>query len=94
MPMQKAQEMQVQSLSWEDPLEQEMATCSSVLAWESHGQRSLVATIHAESNMTEQLSTHMHAHTHTHTHTLWVSLVAQLIKNPPAMQETLVQFLG
>ena len=24
----------------------------------------------------------------------WASLVAQLIKNPPAMQETLVQFLG
>ena len=100
--------MQVQSLSWEDPLEQEMAMCSSVLAWESHGQRSLVATIHAESNMTEQLSTHMRAHTHahahthtrtrththTHTYTLWVSLVAQFIKNPPAMQETLVQFLG
>ena len=61
--------MQVQSLSWEDPLEQEMAMCSSVLAWESHGQRSLVATIHAESNMTEQLSTHMRAHTHAHAHT-------------------------
>ena len=25
---------------------------------------------------------------------IWASLVAQLIKNPPAMQETLVQFLG
>ena len=24
----------------------------------------------------------------------WVSLVAQLIKNPPAMQEILVRFLG
>ena len=24
----------------------------------------------------------------------WVSFVAQLVKNPPAMQETLVQFLG
>ena len=24
----------------------------------------------------------------------WVSLVAQLVKNPPTMQETLVQFLG
>ena len=24
----------------------------------------------------------------------WVSLIAQLIKNPPAMQETLVRFLG
>ena len=28
------QEMQVQSLGWEDPLEKEMATLSSVLAWE------------------------------------------------------------
>ena len=25
---------------------------------------------------------------------LWASLVAQLVKNPPAMQETLVSFLG
>ena len=24
----------------------------------------------------------------------WASLVAHLVKNPPAMQETLVQFLG
>ena len=24
----------------------------------------------------------------------WASLLAQLVKNPPAMQETLVQFLG
>ena len=24
----------------------------------------------------------------------WASLVAQLVKNPPAIQETLVQFLG
>ena len=28
------QEMQVQSLSWEDPLEKKMATNSSILAWE------------------------------------------------------------
>ena len=25
---------------------------------------------------------------------LWASLVAQLVKNPPALQETMVQFLG
>ena len=25
---------------------------------------------------------------------VWASLIAQLIKNPPAMQETPVQFLG
>ena len=30
----------------------------------------------------------------TYMHPTWVSLVAQLVKNPPAMQETLVQFLG
>ena len=27
------QEMQVQSLGWEDPLEEEMTTHSSILAW-------------------------------------------------------------
>ena len=31
--MQETQEMRVQSLGWEDPLEKEMATYSSVLAW-------------------------------------------------------------
>ena len=28
------QETQVQALAWEDPLEQEMATHTSILAWE------------------------------------------------------------
>ena len=32
--MQKTQEMWVQSSSWEDPLEKEMETHSSILAWE------------------------------------------------------------
>ena len=31
---QKMQEMGVQSLGWEDPLEEEMATHSSILTWE------------------------------------------------------------
>ena len=30
----EAQETQVRSLGWEDPLEEEMATHSSILAWE------------------------------------------------------------
>ena len=34
LPMKEMQEMQVQSLDQEDPLEKEMATHSSVLAWE------------------------------------------------------------
>ena len=40
--MQEMLEMRVQSLDWEDPLEEEMATYSIILAWEIHGQRSLV----------------------------------------------------
>ena len=32
--MQEAQEVWVQSLGWEDPLEKGMATHSSILAWE------------------------------------------------------------
>ena len=32
----------IQSLVWENPLEEEMATHSSILAGKSHGQRSLV----------------------------------------------------
>ena len=36
------QETGVPSLGWEDPLEKKKATHSSILAWESHGQRSLV----------------------------------------------------
>ena len=31
--MQETEEMQVGSLGWEDPLEKEMATHSSILAW-------------------------------------------------------------
>ena len=32
--VQQTQETQVQSLGWEDPLEEEMTTCSSILTWE------------------------------------------------------------
>ena len=50
------QEMQVQSLNREDPLEKEMATHSSILAWKIQ-QRSLVGYSPqvAESDTTEQL---------------------------------------
>ena len=35
------QETWIQSLGWEDPLEEGSATHSSILAWTIHGQRSL-----------------------------------------------------
>ena len=50
------QEMQVLSLGGEDPLEEEMATHSSMLAWrKSHGPRSLAGYSpwgHKESDTT------------------------------------------
>ena len=54
--MQEKQEMQVQSLGEEDPLEKETATHSSILAWKTHGQRSLVGYSlkgRKESDMTD-----------------------------------------
>ena len=59
--MQENQEIWVQSLGWEDPLEEEMATHSSILAWIFHGQRSLADCSPwgcKELEMTEWLSTH------------------------------------
>ena len=37
--MQKMQEMQVQSLGGEDPLEKGITTCSNILAWENSMDR-------------------------------------------------------
>ena len=59
------------SLGWENPLEKEMATHSSILAWEIpwHGQRSLEGYSpcgHQESYITERLSTHTHTHTQSY----------------------------
>ena len=52
------QETQVQSLGWKDPLEKGMATSSSILAWESYGQRSLAGYSpwsHKDLDTTERL---------------------------------------
>ena len=53
------QETGVLSLGWEDSLEKGMATHSNILAWEIHGQRSLVGCSpwgRKEMDMTEQLT--------------------------------------
>ena len=61
------QETWVQSLGWEDPLEEGMATYSSILAWKNpQGQRSLVGyspRCRQELDTTEWLSIHTHIHT-------------------------------
>ena len=53
------QETWVQSLDGEDPLEKEMTSPSSVLAWKTHGQRSLEGSSPqgpTEPDPTERLS--------------------------------------
>ena len=52
------QEMQVQSLCWEDPLEKEVSTHSSILAWEipwTEELGGLQSTGRKESDTTERL---------------------------------------
>ena len=60
--MQEMQEMWVQSLAGEDPLEEEMATHSSILAWEIPWTEEPggLQTVHGGGKET-QLRTRMHA---------------------------------
>ena len=52
--------MRFQSLGWEDPLEEGMATHSSILAWKISWTEELgrLQSIRKESDITERLSTH------------------------------------
>ena len=57
------QETWVPSLGWEDPLEKEKATHSSILAWEipwTEEPGGLQCMGSQESNMTERLNHHCH----------------------------------
>ena len=62
--MQEPQEWQVRSLSQEDPLEEGMATHSSILAWRiPWNERAWQATVHRVAKrqaQMKQLSTHTH----------------------------------
>ena len=75
------QEMQVQFLGWEVPLEKKMTTHCSILAWEIPWTRSLVVYSpwgRKESDMTEQLSMHT-AQLHLH-HQLIFSPASSALK--------------
>ena len=74
------QEKLVQSLAWEDSMEKEMATHSSILAWRTpwtEGPGGLQSWDCKESDVTKQL-THTHTHTHTHTYLLY-NLLCQVL---------------
>ena len=56
--VQEIQEMQVQSLGQEDPLEKEIVTDSSIHAWEIPGTEEPGGLQSKESDTTERLSIH------------------------------------
>ena len=70
LPVQETQETQVQSPGGEEPLEEEMATHSSILVWripqmEEPGGLQPWGHKRVRHNRT---CIHIHTHTHTHTH--------------------------
>jgi len=55
--------MRVPSLGWGDPLEEGMATHSSILAWGvPHGQRSLVGSSPRSHKELDMIEVTLHAH--------------------------------
>ena len=95
----RRQEMWVQSLSGDYPLEEGMATHSSILAWRiiRFTRGAWWATLHGITKDQTRLSdwhffTFEYTHTHTHTHT--ATLVAQTVKSLPTVQETQVWSLS
>ena len=84
LAMQEMPQIWIRFLGQEDPLEESTAIHSSILAWripwtEEPGRLQSIG--HKESGTTEATERTL-------------ILVAQLVKNVPAMQKTLVQFLG
>ena len=77
--------MRVQSLGWEDPLEEDMTTHSSILAWRIPWTEETGRLQSVGSESRTELTTTM---------IVWASLVAQSVKNLPAVQETWVQSLS
>ena len=63
--MQETQEMQVQSLGWEDPLEEEMVTHKYSCLKNPMDRGACQAAIHGVAKSQTRLSTHTHTHTHT-----------------------------
>ena len=59
----------VQSRAWEDILEEEIATHSSILAWKIPVDRGAWRAIAHGVTKALDLTERKHTHTHTHTHT-------------------------
>ena len=82
------QETRVQFLGQEDPLEKEMATHCSILAWKTPWTENSGGL---QSMGSQELD--LVTKPPPPPRIFWASLIAQLVKNLPAMQDTLVRFL-
>ena len=74
--------MQVQSLGWENPLKEEMATLSSILAWkipwtEEPGMLQLEGDSHKESDSTKNTDTYTEYCIVQMCHSLFIHSVAE-----------------
>ena len=69
--MQETLETWVQSLGWEDPLENEIATYSSTLAWEIlwTEEPGRLQPLRSPKSQARLSMRKMYAHVYTHTHT-------------------------
>ena len=88
------QDTQVQSLGWEDPLEEGMATHSSILAWRIPMDRGAWwAAVYGVAQRWTRLK-RLSSSSSSSSSYLRASLVALTVKNPPAVRETWVLSLG
>ena len=82
------QETLVQFLGWEDPLEKGWATYSSILAFPSGSDGKESTCIVGDPGSIPGLGRSPGEGMGYPDQYSWASLVAQLVKNPPAMWET------
>ena len=95
LPIQETQEMRLQFLGWEDPLEEGVATHSSILAWEITWTEELgrLQSVRKESDVTERWSTHTHTHTHCINYLLLYSKLSQSLSAWSISKHYLMKFL-
>ena len=82
------QETQVRFLDQEDPLKKEMVAHCNMLAWKIPGTEKS-GGLQFMGSQELDLATKSPPSPRV----FWASLIAQLVKNVPALQETLVRFL-
>ena len=87
----KRQEMQIRTLGRKDTLEKEMATLSSILAWESHGQKSLEVYSSLDCKRVGHDLVTKHHHHHNNIFVYVLTLLVDRNENDQQMKKFLLQ---